>query len=155
MEEIKCYITGKSIHRSNRYRKLRSAMHNLSKNKLMMKRNRLLLLLIGLFVMAGCDHGVFQSQPSKKVLTYKENFEITGSEAENKIGKVNPALFTTVDRSNKLAKEFQLPVVPQEGDEFKLPSGRYNISGYPTGNVFIYDKDGELLLHEIVGSYAG
>lgn len=120
-----------------------------------MNRSVLFLLVIALFVGAGCEHGAFQDSPSEKVLRYKENFEIIGSEKDNMIGNVNPALFTTSDRSNALAEEVQLPVVPQKGEEVKLPSGRYSITGNPTGNVFILDGNGELLLREIVGSYAG
>ncbi|MEK5037781.1 hypothetical protein [Sporosarcina sp. FSL K6-3457] len=124
-------------------------------NKQIMNRKVLFLFVIALFVIAGCEHGAFQDSPSEKVLRYGENFEIIGSEKDHRIGQVNPALFTTSDRSNALAKEVQLPVVPQEGKELKLPSGRYSITGSPTGNVFILDGNGELLLREIVGSYAG
>ena len=113
------------------------------------------MFIVALFVMAGCEHGAFQDTPSEKVLRYEENFEIIGSEKDNLIGKVIPSLFKTSDRSNALAEEVQLPVVPHEGKEVKLPSGRYSITGSPTGNVFILDGNGELLLREIVGSYAG
>lgn len=37
----------------------------------------------------------------------------------------------------------------------KLKAGRYMITGYPTGNIFVYDEKGDLVLSEIVGSYAG
>jgi hypothetical protein len=121
----------------------------------MTRRNILIIFVVGVFVMTGCEHGAFQDPPTEKVLRFKENFEIIGSEREDMIGKVNPALFITSDRSNALAEEVRLPVVPQEGEEIKLPSGRYSISGFPTGNVFVRDENGELVLREIVGTYAG
>ena len=121
----------------------------------MSSRSFLLLIILGLFVMAGCVHGPFQSSPSEKVLRYEENFEIIGSEKDDMIGKVNPALFATSDRSNAKAEEVQIPVVPNEGKEIKLQSGRYSITGNPTGNVFIRDGNGDLVLREIVGNYGG
>lgn len=124
-------------------------------NKRIKRRVFLLLIYTTLFVMTGCTYGPFQNAPSEKVLLYEGNFEITGRENDDIIGKVNPALFETSDRSNALAEEVDITVVPIEGKEIKLPSGRYTITGYPTGNVFIRDKHGELLLREIVGSYAG
>ncbi|KAA0964991.1 hypothetical protein FQ087_01325 [Sporosarcina sp. ANT_H38] len=115
----------------------------------------LLLLFASLFIMTGCAYGPFQNAPSEKVLRYEENFEITGNEKNDLIGKVNPALFETSDRSNALAEEVDIPVVPKDGKQVKLPSGRYTITGHPTGNVFIRDEDGGLVLREIVGNYAG
>lgn len=124
-------------------------------NKKITRRKIPLMFIVVLFVMAGCEQEAFQNSPSEKVLRYEENFEIIGSEKDNLIGKLNPALFKTSDRSNALAEEVQLPFVPREGEEVKLPSGRYSITGSPTGNVFITDGSGNLLLREIVGSYAG
>jgi hypothetical protein len=125
----------------------------LTRSKRLVRRISPLLFII--FILSGCEHGVFQDPLSEKVLRYEENFEITGSEKDEKIGTVNMAIFKTSDRSNALAKEVQLPVVRQEGEEVKLPSGRYSITGSPTGNVFVSDENGQLLLREIVGSYAG
>ncbi len=85
----------------------------------------LLLLCTALFVMAGCAYGPFQNTPSEKVLLYEENFEITGSEKDDIIGKVNPVLFETSDRSNALAGEVDIPVVPIEGKrDYSLQAGR-------------------------------
>ena len=71
------------------------------------------------------------------------------------IGKVHPAIFTTVDRSNKEAKRKYAPMPRKDGAKVNVKAGRYELTGYPSGNIFIYDKDDNLLVREIVGEKAG
>ena len=43
----------------------------------------------------------------------------------------------------------------KEGAKVNVEAGRYVLTGYPTGNIFIYDEDDNLLVREIVGEKAG
>ena len=108
-----------------------------------------LLITSCLLILSGC-HPLQQSE-SDKIDLYEKNFEIVGSEKDELIGQVNPAIFTTADRSNKEAEQVESDVFTKEGVKVTLQSGRYSISGYPAGNIFIYDKNGDLVIREIVG----
>ncbi|MFS0688414.1 hypothetical protein AB1K89_04060 [Sporosarcina sp. 179-K 8C2 HS] len=105
-----------------------------------------------LFTLAGCYplQGAGDANGN-----YEKNFEIIGTERDELIGEVNPAFFTTVDRSNEHIGESTAPIISKDGKRFSLRSGRYLLHGYPVGNVFIYDKKGNLIIREIVGGSAG
>ena len=77
-----------------------------------------------LLMLSGC-HPLQQSE-SDKIDPYEKNFEIVGSEKDELIGKVNPAIFTTVDRSNKEAEQVESDVL-YEGRSQGHPS---------TGTIF-------------------
>ncbi|MCG3089529.1 hypothetical protein [Sporosarcina cyprini] len=109
----------------------------------------LLLMAVG---MAGCSEVPKSPEINS---AYEQNFEIIGPEKEKMLGAVNPGIYQMVDRENRSAEPVSIPVVPKEGTEVKLKSGRYMFTGYPTGNIFVYDEKGDLILSEIVGSYAG
>src|SRR6185312_10365814 len=96
-----------------------------------------------------------QKSESDKVDPYEKNFEIIGAEKDELIGKVNPAIFMTANRSNKEAEQVERGVFTKEGVKVKLNSGRYSITGYPAGNIFIYDGNGDLVIREIVGHAGG
>ena len=108
-----------------------------------------ILIASCLLILSGC-HPLQQSE-SNKIDPYEKNFEIVGSEKDELIGKSNPAIFTTVDRSNTGAEQVETGVYTKEGVNVTLRSGRYLISGYPAGNIFIYDENGELVIREILG----
>ena len=108
-----------------------------------------LLMAFCLLMLSGC-HPLQQAE-SDKIDPYEKNFVIIGSEKDELIGKVSPAIFTTVDRSNAGAEQVESPVYTKEGVEVSLRPGRYSISGYPAGNIFIYDENGDLVAREIVG----
>ena len=122
-------------------------------NKGMYAKYSILGVIISSTLLAGCNELPKPSQ--EKVSHYEKNFEIIGAEKERMIGLVNGAIYRSVDRANKTAKPQTISVVPIEGVEISLGTGRYMITGYPAGNIFIYDENGELILTEIVGSYAG
>ena len=111
------------------------------------------LIAVSLLMLAGCHP--LQRAESDKISPYEKNFEILGSEKDVLIGKVNPAIFNTVDRNNEDAEQVERDVFTKEGVEVLLKQGRYTISGYPAGNIFIYDEDGELVIREIVGQIGG
>ncbi|REB06119.1 hypothetical protein DVB69_14405 [Sporosarcina sp. BI001-red] len=92
---------------------------------------------------------------TEQAVRYEQNYELLGDEKDELIKLVNPALFTTVDRSNPQAEAVSVPVVPKTGEELKLKTGRYMITGYPTGNIYVFDAQGKEILREIVGDYAG
>ncbi|HEX5563860.1 MAG TPA: hypothetical protein VFX34_02780 [Sporosarcina sp.] len=96
-----------------------------------------------------------QKTEAERVAPYERNFEIIGAEKDELIGKVNPAIFATVDRSNEAAEQVESPVYTKEGVKVNLQPGRYMISGYPAGNIFIYDEKGDLVIREIVGHTGG
>ncbi|MDW0116808.1 hypothetical protein QTL97_07680 [Sporosarcina thermotolerans] len=96
-----------------------------------------------------------EGDSSDPTVSYEANYEIIGAERDEMIGEVNPAIFTTVDRSNKESKKESGTVFGKNGVKFQLKTGRYRISGYPVGNVFIYDSNNKLVLREIVGDVAG
>ncbi|GEN82902.1 hypothetical protein SLU01_12140 [Sporosarcina luteola] len=124
------------------------------RNKLLYIRKGGSSILIAscLLILAGCHP--MQKSDLVKVDPYEENFEVIGSEKDVLIGKVNPAIFNTADRSNENAEQVENEVFTQDGVKVTLQSGRYSISGSPVGNIFIYDKNGDLIIREIVG-YAG
>ncbi|MGG0642422.1 hypothetical protein ABE021_00570 [Sporosarcina gallistercoris] len=115
-------------------------------------RNGGMMLFVCVLV-AGCQ--AKQTPATEQTVRYEQNSEVTGDEKEELIKSVNPAIFTTVDRNNREAQAVSVPVVPKSGKVLKLKTGRYMISGYPTGNISIFDSEGELILREIVGDYAG
>lgn len=112
-----------------------------------------LLIAASLLMLSGCHP--LQKAVSDKISPYEKNFEIIGSEKDVLIGKVNPAIFNTVDRSNEDAEQVERDVLTKEGVKVTLNEGRYTISGYPAGNIFIYDENGELVIREIVGQIGG
>lgn len=112
-----------------------------------------LLITACLLLLSGCHP--LQKSESGKVGPYEKNFEIVGPEKDDLIGKVNPAIFKTVDRSNKNAEQVDREVFTQDGIKVTLQPGRYAISGYPAGNIFIYDEDDDLVIREIVGHSGG
>jgi hypothetical protein len=109
-----------------------------------------LLIVSCILILSGCH--AMQKSESGKVDPYEKNFEIVGSEKDALIGKVNPAIFKTVDRSNEKAEQVESGVFTQEGVKVTLQPGRYSITGYPAGNIFIYDENGDLVIREIVGA---
>ena len=114
-------------------------------------------MLIGLFVcillLSGCHN--LQGTRSDKIIAYADNYEITGTTRDEISGKIHPAIFTTVDRSNKEAKRTYGPMPRKKGAKINIEAGRYELTGNPTGNIYIYDKDDNLLVREIVGDKAG
>lgn len=112
-----------------------------------------LLIASCILILSGCHP--MQKSESEKIDPYEKNFEIVGPEKDVLIGKVNPAIFNTVDRSNKNAEQVESGVFTKEGVNVALQPGRYTISGYPAGNIFIYDENGDLVIREIVGHAGG
>ncbi|WP_252502477.1 hypothetical protein [Sporosarcina sp. Marseille-Q4943] len=112
-----------------------------------------LLFAACLCTLAGCHP--LQGAGNEKNVSYERNFEIIGPERDELIGNVNQALFNTVDRSNERIGESTAPIMSKDGKRFSLLSGRYLLHGYPVGNVFIYDKKGDLIIREIVGGSGG
>ncbi|MCG3088738.1 hypothetical protein [Sporosarcina cyprini] len=110
-------------------------------------------MFICLFILSGCHN--LQGSNSEMRSAYADNFEISGTTKEEIIGTVHPAIFTTVDRSNKEAIRKYGPVSSKNGIKLKTGAGRYELSGFPTGTISIFDQDNNLLLHEIVGDKAG
>ncbi|MDN4606268.1 hypothetical protein [Sporosarcina highlanderae] len=104
-------------------------------------------------IISGCNE--FPEVSSEIVAPYEKNYEIVGSEKDSLLDSNHPAIYKTVDRENKGVEPVMIPVVPIEGKEVSLKTGRYIITGYPVGNIFIYDENRNLLLTELVGSYAG
>ncbi|WHT48580.1 hypothetical protein QNH10_01720 [Sporosarcina thermotolerans] len=114
-----------------------------------------LIVTVGLTVgiLAGCNE--FPEVASEIVAPYEKNYEIVGLEKDALLDSNNHAIYRTVNRENKGVEPVTIPVVPIEGKEVSLKTGRYIITGYPAGNIFIYDENRNLLLTELVGSYAG
>ncbi|MCM3759126.1 hypothetical protein M3197_16950 [Sporosarcina aquimarina] len=111
------------------------------------------VLVFVCLLLSGCQ--AKQIPTSDQIFLYEQNFELTGDEKDELIKPVNPAIFTSVDRNNPEAEAVSVPVVPKTGEDLKLKTGRYMITGYPTGNISIFDSEGEQILREIVGDYAG
>ena len=114
-------------------------------------------ILGGLFVcmllLSGCHN--LQGSKSETKVVYADNYEIIGTTRDELIGTVHPAIFTTVDRSNKDAKRKYGLVPTKSGVKLSINTGRYALTGYPSGNIYIYDQDDNLLVQEIVGDKAG
>ena len=117
------------------------------------KRHVVLSLAISALLVSGCHP--LQGASSAPTVSYEANFEMIDAERDEMIGEVNPAIFTTVDRSNENTKRESGTVFSKSGVKFTLSTGRYQISGNPVGNVFIYDSNEDLILREIVGRAAG
>lgn len=110
-------------------------------------------ILVCMIILSGCHN--LQGTNTEIGSVYADNYEITGTARDEIIGTVHPAIFTTVDRSNKEAKRKYGPMPSRKGAKVTIEAGRYALSGNPTGNIFIYDKDDNLLVREIVGDKAG
>ncbi|MCM3711510.1 hypothetical protein [Sporosarcina luteola] len=114
-------------------------------------------MLIGIFscvlFLSGCHN--LQGKKSEMISVYADNYEITGTTRDEIIGKIHPAIFTTVDRNNKEATRKYAPMPTKKGAKVTLEAGRYALTGYPSGNIYVYDKDDNLLFREIVGEKAG
>ncbi|MGN7388119.1 hypothetical protein [Sporosarcina sp. SAFN-015] len=114
-------------------------------------------ILAGLFVctliLSGCHN--LQGTRSDRITAYADNYEISGETKDEIIGTVHSAIFTTVDRSNKEAKRIYGPMPTKKGAKLTIEPGRYALMGHPSGNIYIYDEDDNLLLREIVGDKAG
>lgn len=127
-------------------------MKNIIRNRLDAKG-----IVIGIFVCMLILLGFYNYQgtkPKNRVI-YTDNYELTGTAKDEIIGSVHPAIFTTVDRSNKEAEEVFGPMPTKRGAKLNLETGRYELTGNPAGNIYIYDKDNNLLVQEIVGNRAG
>lgn len=111
------------------------------------------VLFICMLLLSGCHN--LQGSKSDKKIVYADNYEIIGTTRDQIIGTVYPAIFTTVDRSNTEAKRTYGPVPTKNGVKLNIETGRYALTGYPSGNIYIYDKDNNLLAQEIVGDKAG
>ena len=113
-------------------------------------------ILAGLFVCmlltSGCHN--LQGTTSEKRTVYADNYEIIETTRDEIIGTIHPAIFTTVDRSNTEAKRIYGPIPTKRGVKISIETGRYALTGYPSGNMYIYDKDDNLLVREIVGDYS-
>lgn len=104
-------------------------------------------------LLGGCQAKTIPA--TEENVRYEQNYELTGEEKKELIGTVNPAIFTIVDRGNPEAEAVSIPVVPKAGEEIHLKTGRYMITGYPTGNIYVFDAEGKQIVREIVGDYAG
>ncbi|WP_060210125.1 hypothetical protein [Sporosarcina koreensis] len=113
----------------------------------------LTLIIISMLLLSGCHN--LQGTRSNKITAYAENYEIIGTTRDEIIGTVHQAIFTTVDRSNKEAKRTYGPMPTKKGAKLNIETGRYALTGYPSGNIYIYDNDDNLIVQEIVGEKAG
>lgn len=112
------------------------------------------ILFSSLLVLSSCTSSVFQDEPSEKAKRYQENYEIIGKEKEEVLEEMNisETIFDISDRDKtdeEMEEDNSFDVVNKE--EFTLPAGRYWFTGETSGNIFIYDEEGQLLIHEIIG----
>ena len=128
-------------------------MKNIMQNRFDAKRN-VNWNFYFMLILSGCHN--LQGKKSEMIRSaYADNYEITGTTRDTIIGEVHPAIFTTVDRSNREAKRKYGPMPTKKGAKVNVEAGRYVLTGYPSGNIYIYDKDDNLLVREIVGEKAG
>lgn len=116
-----------------------------------MKQVIFLIIAFCLFVLTGCSE-----EPSEKVKLYEENNEIIGSENEELIGDISETIYNSIDRSNAEAEGIELSPIELLGEELVPAEGRYRIAageyhGVPqSGRVLVSDKDGKLLIDELL-----
>ncbi|MDN4607997.1 hypothetical protein [Sporosarcina highlanderae] len=110
-------------------------------------------ILVSTLVLSGCHN--LQGKKSEMISVYADNYEITGTTRDAIVGTIHPAIFTTVNRGNIEAKRTYGPMPTKRGAKLTIEAGRYSFTGYPSGNIYIYDKDDNLLIREIVGDKAG
>lgn len=111
-----------------------------------MKRTILFLYIASMLFLNGCQ------QPSEKITSYQENYEIVGKEKDEMINNTSETIYESIDRSNLDAKEVIIDPIYKDGEDVILPQGRYEIRGQITGNVYIHDAHGQLLFHDILGT---
>lgn len=114
----------------------------------------LIVIFVCMLILSGC-HNLHGNKSEMIRSAYADNYEITGTAKDKIIGMVHPAIFTTVDRSNSEAKSTYGPMPSKKGAKITIESGRYVLTGNPSGNIYIYDQDDNLLVREIVGDKAG
>ncbi|WHT47854.1 hypothetical protein QNH10_17455 [Sporosarcina thermotolerans] len=78
------------------------------------------LVALCLLIMTGCHP--LQGSVTEKIANYEKNFEIIGSEKDELIGKINPEIFSTADRSNEGIEQIGQGVFTKEG--IKISSRR-------------------------------
>ncbi|WP_042224267.1 hypothetical protein [Oceanobacillus manasiensis] len=114
----------------------------------------IIILFSSLLLLSSCTSPVFQAAPSEKAKSYQENHEIIGEEKEEMLEEMNisETIFdiSEKDRTDQgIEEDYYFDVTNEE--EFTVPTGRYWFSGDVSGNIFIYDEEGHLLIHEIIG----
>ncbi|MFA1820953.1 hypothetical protein ACDX78_12345 [Virgibacillus oceani] len=119
-----------------------------------MQHSSVIIILFSILFLSGCTSPVFQAVPSEKAKTYQENHEIIGEEKEEMLTDLNisETVFDISDRDNpdpEMEEGYYFDVANEE--EFSLPTGRYWFSGEISGNIYIHDEEGHLLIHEIIG----
>lgn len=107
---------------------------------------RAVIYIASLLVLTGCQ------QPSEKITSYQENYEIIGKEKDEIINNTSETIYGSIDRSNSEAKEVIIEPIYKDGEDVILPQGRYQIGGRITGNVYIHDEHGQLLFHDVLGT---
>lgn len=106
------------------------------------------ILLTIMVVISGCQ------EESDKVTKYAKNFEITGDEKEKLLASNSPNVFTSVSRDDSHIEPIVIDPVDKD-EEITVQPGRYTLTGNATGNAYIYDEDGELVFHSILGNFYG
>jgi hypothetical protein len=108
-------------------------------------------ILLCMLILTGCT-SIFQAAPSEKAERYQDNYEIIGEEKEEMMAEMNisKTIFDISDRDNPQVEDTIYFDVNNE-EEFTLPPGRYWFSGEISGNIYIYDDEDKLLIHEIIG----
>jgi hypothetical protein len=110
-----------------------------------------ILFLFNVMILSGCTY-IFQAVPSEKAESYQNNYEIIGEEKDEMIEEmmISETIFDISDRDNmEMEDPYYFDVNNEE--EFTLPPGRYWFTGEISGNIYIYDKEDKLLIHEIIG----
>lgn len=119
-----------------------------------LQHSSVIIVLFSILFLSGCTSTFFEAVPSEKAKSYEENHEIIGTEKEEMLKNLNisETIFDVSDRDNRdpeMEDVYYFDVANEE--EFTLPTGRYWFSGEISGNIYIYDDEGHLLIHEIIG----
>lgn len=110
-------------------------------------------ILFCMLILTGCA-SIFQAAPSEKAERYRDNYEIIGEEKEAMLEEMNisDTVFDISDRDNPdMEKEEAYYFDVNNEEAFTLPPGRYWFTGEISGNMYIYDEEDKLLIHEIIG----
>ena len=112
------------------------------------------ILLFVLFVLVGCEQVL--NAPSFNNMTAREkNSEIIGEERDKIVGKVSQTIFDAVDRDKSKGQSIGVVDIPKSGKRAFVSEGRYEISTGDSGNVVVYDLQGDPLISEMFDRFYG
>ena len=118
------------------------------------KRMTIALLFAVLLVLVGCER-VLNAPSFNNMTAHEKNSEVIGEERDKIVGKVSQTIFDAVDRDKSKGQSIGVVDIPKSGKRAFVPEGRYIISTGDSGNVVVFDLQGDPLISEMFDRFYG